>query len=298
MLDVASAFDKAQSGVVAARDAKTETGFPSDCAQTNESKLQRARGEVRVASKLRDGATVLDRLYQSGSAKARVPKGDGFEVVLLNTAGGVTGGDKFQTRIDSAADTTVTTTTQTAERIYRSSGADGRIDTAIEIGEGARVDWLPQETILFDGGRLRRSLTVNMPSSATLLVIEPLVFGRTAMGETVKDGFISDQWRIRRDGELIYADALRVDGAIAETLRADAALGSSLACASLLYCAPDAEDRVDAVRTALGSDGGASAWNGFIAARLAVENGAILRAALHRVVSVLRAGSMPRVWFS
>ena len=260
--------------------------------------MQRAHGEVRVAAKLRAGKTVLDRLYQSGSGKARVPRGDGFEVVLLNTAGGVTGGDRFETEVDVATGTTTTLTTQTAERIYRSTGENGEIATSIKVAENARVDWLPQETILFDGGRLKRSLTVEMAASATLLAIEPLVFGRAAMGETVSGGFISDQWRIRRGGKLVYADALRVNGEIAETLKADASLGGSLACASLVYCAPDAEDRIDPVRAALLDDGAASAWNGLIAARLVAKDGMSLRAALVRTVGALRSGPLPRVWFT
>lgn len=260
--------------------------------------MQRARGKIRVATKLRAGKTVLDRLYQSGSGKARVPRGDGFEVVLLNTAGGITGGDRFETNVEVATGTTTTLTTQTAERIYRSTGENGEIATSINLAEKAHVDWLPQETILFDGGRLQRSLTVEMAASATLLAIEPLVFGRAAMGETVLDGFISDQWRIRRGSKLVYADALRVNGEIAKTLKADASLGGSLACASLVYCAPDAEDRIDPVRAALLDDGAASAWNGLIAARLIAKDSACLRTALVRTVAALRPGPLPRVWFT
>lgn len=260
--------------------------------------MQRAHGEVRVASKLRAGKTVLDRLYQSGSGKARVPRGDGFEVVLLNTAGGITGGDRFETRVDVAPGTTTTLTTQTAERIYRSTGDNGEIATSINIARNARVEWLPQETILFNGGRLKRSLTVEMAKGATLLAIEPLVFGRTAMNETISNAFISDQWRIRRGGELVYADALRVNGEITETLKADASLGGSVACASLVYCAPDAGDRIDPVRLALLDDGAASAWNGLIAARLVAKDSARLRKALVRTVTALRTGPLPRVWFT
>ena len=260
--------------------------------------MQRARGEVRVAAKLRAEKTVLDRLYQIGSGKARVPRGDGFEVVLLNTAGGVTGGDFFETKVDVAPETMTTLTTQTAERIYRSTGENGQIATSIKIAEKARVDWLPQETILFNGGRLKRSLTAEMAANATLLAIEPLVFGRAAMGETVVDGFISDQWRIRREGKLVYADALRVNGEIAETLKADANLAGSLAYASLVYCAPDVEDRIDSVRAALLDDGAASAWNGLIAARLIAKDSTRLRHALVRAVGALRPGPLPRVWFN
>ena len=264
--------------------------------------LQRARGEVRVSAKRRGAATVLDRLYQSGSAKARLPKGAGpsgsFEVVLLNTAGGITGGDLFANTIHADPGTTVTVTTQTAERLYRSTGADGRVDNTLTLGQGARLDWLPQETILFDRARLRRSLTVEMAEDATLLAIEPLVLGRAAMGETVAQGFLSDQWRIRRGGVLTYADALRLDGQIAEATAAPASLNGTIACASLVYIAPDAEDRIDLLRAALGEDGGASAWNGLIAARIVAKDGATLRAALIRAVATLRPGPLPRVWFS
>ncbi|MCL4152765.1 UNVERIFIED_CONTAM: hypothetical protein GTU68_025707 [Idotea baltica] len=269
-----------------------------DAALAFEPELQRARGKVRVTAKLRDGNTVLDRLYQSGSAKARIPKGDGFEVVLLNTAGGITGGDLFENAINAAADTSVTVTTQTAERIYRSTGDEARVANALTIGSGARLDWLPQETILFDRARLRRTLNVHMAEDASFLAIEPLVLGRAAMGETVSRGFLSDHWRVRCGGCLVYADALRLDGNIALTTQARASLNGATACASLLYVAADAEDRIDFVRAALADDGSASAWNGLLAARLVAADGARLRAALIRVVTILRTGPLPRVWFT
>ena len=260
--------------------------------------MQRARGEVRVSAKRRGTATVLDRLYQSGSAKARLPRTGGFEVVLLNTAGGVTGGDRFENTVEAAPSTLVTVTTQTAERIYRSGGTDGGITNTLTIGQGARMDWLPQETILFERARLSRTLTVDMEADAVLLAVEPLVLGRAAMGETVTTAHLSDQWRVRRSGELVYADALRISGDV-QALTADpATLGGAIAAASLLYIAPDAEDRLGAVRDALPARCGASAWNGLLAARLVARDGAALRAALLSVVPLLRPGPMPRVWFT
>ena len=269
-----------------------------DAVSAFEPTLQRARGVVRIAAKRRGEATVLDRLFQSGSGKVRIPRGDGFEAVLLNTAGGVTGGDLFENTIHAAPRTALTITTQTAERIYRSTGTDARINNTLTLGDGARLDWLPQETILFDGGRVRRSLTVEMAADATLLAIEPLVLGRTAMGETVARGLLTDQWRVRRGGALAYADALRLSGDIEALTGAAGALGGARACASLVYIAPDAMDRIDAVRAAIGPDGGASAWNGLIAARLLAQNGQTLRASLIRAVAALRPGPLPRVWFT
>jgi len=246
MLDEASAFDR-----------QTDAATPL---------LQRARGSVHVSAKLRGDTTVLDRLFQSGSAKARVPRGSGFEVVLLNTAGGVTGGDRFENAIEAAPDTHVTVTTQTAERIYRSTGADGHVTNTLTLGEMARLDWLPQETILFDHARLSRHIDVEMTETATLLAIEPLVLGRAAMGETVTQAFLSEQWRVRRNGRLVYADALRLDGEVNAITSAAASLNGAIASASLLYVAPNAEDQIGLVREALQLDGGASAWNNLLAA--------------------------------
>lgn len=258
--------------------------------------MQRARGTVRASFKRRGAATVIDRLYQSGSAKLRLPRTIGAEAVLLNTAGGVTGGDRFETTIDAAPHTALTVTTQTAERLYRSTGADGCIDNVLTVGQGARVDWLPQETILFEGARLRRTLRVDMAGDATLLAIEPLILGRAAMGETVTRGALHDARRIRRGGVLVHADALRFGGDVTGALRPQATLGGRIACASLLYVAPDASDRLEALRGALGRNCAASAWNGLLAARILADTGAELRRTLERAVATLRAGPLPRVW--
>ena len=258
--------------------------------------MQRARGTVRAAFKRRGEATVIDRLYQGGSARLRLPRTTGAEAVLLNTAGGVTGGDRFETTITAAPRTALTVTTQTAERLYRSTGAEGRIDNALILGQGARVDWLPQETILFEGARLRRTLRVDMAGDATLLAVEPLVLGRTAMGERVTRGALHDAWRVRRGGALVYADALRFGGDIAGMLGAQATLDGCIACVALLYVAPDASDRLEALRGTLDKNCAASAWNGLLAARILSDTGAGLRKALERAVATLRTGPLPRVW--
>lgn len=258
--------------------------------------MQRARGVVRASFKRRDAATVVDRLYQSGSGKLRLPNGPGCEAVLLNTAGGVTGGDRFETRIDAAPQTTLTVTTQTAERLYRSTGTEGRIENTLTLRAGARLDWLPQETIMFEGARLERTLTIDMAEDARLLAIEPLVLGRKAMGETVTRGSLVDRWRVSRGGALVYGDALRLSGAIEALLAAPSTFGGARACASLLYIAPDAPDRLEAVRGVMDKNCAASAWNGLIAARFVADTGAELRQAVERTIATLRPEPLPRVW--
>ena len=239
---------------------------------------------------------MIDRLYQQGSSKLRLPRTHDCEAVLLNTAGGVTGGDRFAATLEAAPHTSLTVATQTAERLYRSAGGTGIIENSLKIGAEARIDWLPQETIAFEGFRLRRTLHVDMAQDAALLAIEPLILGRTAMKETVMQGGLVDQWRVHRAGQLVYADALRLEGAIPDTLAPTATMGGAIACASLLYVAPDAEDRIAQVRAALGRDGAASAWNGLIAGRIVAKTGAALRKTLIAAIEALRAKPLPRVW--
>ena len=145
---------------------------------------QRARGELRLDFKTRDGASVLDRLRQDGCLKARFPRveaGAWASTVTLNSAGGVAGGDRLQTAIAAGADTAVTVASQAAERFYRAlPGSVSQVDNRITIEAGAALEWLPQETILFDGCAVRRRLAVDVAADGWFLGVESLVFGRTA----------------------------------------------------------------------------------------------------------------------
>jgi urease accessory protein len=265
--------------------------------------LQRARGHVRLGFRLVEGRSAISTLYQAGSIKPRLPKvpaGQSPEAVLINTAGGIAGGDHFRTEVIVGAGATATVTSQACERIYRSCDEASRVETTVRLEAGARLEWLPQETILFDGGRLSRRLTVEMADDAQLLAMEAVVFGRTARGEVVRDGSWRDTWRIHRGGRLVFADSMLVTGSIADALSRAGVLGGGCAAASLVQVAPGAGERLDAVRGALETgpaEGGASARNGLLVARLAAADGAALRASLTRVLGVLRDGrALPRVW--
>lgn len=261
----------------------------------------RALGAVRVGVAARDGATRLADLAQSGSGKCMIPRLPGrIEAVLLNTAGGITGGDRFDWRAEAGAGATLTLATQTAERLYRAvPGTVGRVTTRLSAEPGARLDWLAQETILFDGCAVERRLEADIAADATLTVVEPLVLGRAAMGETVREGHFTDTWRIRRDGRLVFAEATRLSGPVAEIAARPACWGGNRAAATLLQVGPEAEARLAPLRTALeatGIEGGASAWDGLLACRLLAPTGQALRAALLRLLPVLRPGPLPRVW--
>ncbi|RYF91527.1 MAG: urease accessory protein UreD [Caulobacteraceae bacterium] len=262
---------------------------------------QRARGTARLVVRAEDGRTRLARLYQEGSAKLRLPRARGasLEAVMINSAGGMTGGDRFNWTVEAGAGAHAVLTTQACERVYRASADVARVDTGLTLGPGARLDWLPQETILFDGSALSRRITADLAPDASLLLCEAVILGRHAMGETFARGAFHDRWRVRRDGRLVFADDLRLEGDIPHLIHQPALLAGAGAFATLLLVAPDAAARLDAVRQAidvLGGDlGGASAFDGKLVARLAAPDGLTLRRALIPALAALGAAP-PAVW--
>ncbi|HUF55551.1 MAG TPA: urease accessory protein UreD [Thermohalobaculum sp.] len=273
-----------------------------DAGLLSERTQPRAIGAAAVGAARRGCASTLAGLRQQGSAKIFLPgvPGDALEAVLLNTAGGITGGDRFRWSADAAAGARLVITTQAAERAYRAQDSElASVETRLEIAAGARIDWLPQETILFDRSALSRRIEVDMEPDATLVLAESVVLGRRAMGERVRSCRFSDQWRIRRGGRLVHADALRIWGETAG-LAAPAALGGATAFASIVMVAPDVADRLDPVRRLLadapGVEAGASAFDGCLVLRMLAEDGYALRPALLRLLTCLCGRPLPRVW--
>jgi len=261
--------------------------------------LQRARGRAHLGFAVKNGKTKLTDLHQSGCVKALIPKNHAIrpDAVLINTAGGVTGGDRLRYSAELEEGASLCLTTQTAERIYKSLGDVGQIETSFTLGENASLDWVPQETILFDGSALKRSIDIDMAPSSSALILEPIVMGRKAMGETLKTCQMSDQWRIKRGGKLAYADALRIDDPT--SLMGNATLSGNRAFATLVYVALDAEARLEQMRGLLDFDAvtaAATAWNGCLVTRFIAPDAQPLRAALISTLTHFRAHPLPRVW--
>jgi urease accessory protein len=243
----------------------------------------------------------LARLWQSGSAKAILPRmhGRATEVVFLNTAGGLTGGDRLDYSIDLAAGAQAVGTTQTAERAYLSRTGMAQVDVTLTLGAGAKLHWLPQEMIVFDGAAIARNLQVEMAEDAELAVLETLVLGRAAMGERLARIHLRDQRRVIRGGRQVMLEAIALDDA--DLIRPGVAgLGDAVAVATLALFAPDAEDRLAALRAVLPSDGvvraAASAWDGRVVARFMAPAAWPLRQAVARAVATVTGGALPRVW--
>lgn len=258
--------------------------------------MQRAKGRAEVGFTARG----LKHLYQSGCCKALLPKNfqSTSEAVFINTSGGATGGDRlhYSAWVDGGARLDVTT--QAAERIYRATTGKAAITNTLTLGENCHMDWLPQETILFDGAALKRQLNIAMAESASLLALETLVLGRKAMGETLHTASLSDQWRIRRGDSLIYADALRFDAPNAQT-KGLATLNGNRALATIIFVAPDAENRLEYARSLLpfpDVEAAASAWNGILSLRFLAPDAQPLRKALISFLTQFRGRDLPRVW--
>ena len=231
-------------------------------------------------------STRLARLDQRSPMRALLPRpaiGDPVTAVVANVSGGVVGGDRLGVSVTAAADAAALITSQAAEKIYRSTGAVSHWSTRLTVAPGAWLEWMPQEAILFDGARLRRATEIDLSPGARLLASDSLVFGRIARGERFSTGLLHETWRVRRDGRLVWADALRLADDIPVKLAGRAGFAGARACATVLYTGDDAAERLDLARRlvdAPGVRGGATCVGGLLVARLLSETPLALRQCL------------------
>lgn len=224
--------------------------------------------------------------------------------VLVNTGGGIVGGDSLAIEAELGARAAALVTAQAAEKIYRSWGPPARVAARLRVGEGARLEWLPQETILFDGARLDRRLAIDLAEGAECLAGEILVFGRRARGETMQSGALGDRWSVRREGRRVWEDALILDALDEAVLDKPALFAGARASATLVCASADPAKALEIARDALAgaTNAGAGIVNSLLVARLLDPDPARLRRDYARAWSALRAGlwdlpgRLPRLW--
>jgi urease accessory protein len=262
----------------------------------------RAVGSIALTVRKSAGITQRSVVREEGSLRVRCPgpRTAELEAVIVNTAGGMAGGDRFNLDVAVEPKARLVVTTAAAEKVYRTIGPAATIDVKLAVGAGGTLAWLPQETILFDRSRLWRSIEIDLAEDAQLVLAEAIVFGRLGMGETVDASTLFDRWRVRRNGRLIHAEAMRLDGAMAAKLRGPAVAKGGVAVATVLIVPGD--DGIAASVRVLGEnfrgEVGASAWNGFAIVRLCAADGAALRHDLVAVLTALRGTSLPRLWLN
>ncbi|UGA42304.1 urease accessory protein UreD [Bradyrhizobium quebecense] len=262
----------------------------------------RAQGAVRFGVHRKDGVTRRGDLHESGSLRVRFPSPEdhGLSAMFVNTAGGIAGGDRFDIAIAAGQGARLTLTTAAAEKVYRAPGAAARLDIALKVADGAHLSWLPQETILFDRARIHRGFDIDLAEGASLLLCEIVVFGRAAMGETMRHGEFVDRWRMRRGGRLVFAETIRLDGEIGDKLARPAIAGGGCAIGTALIV-PGDDALVERIREAsesFGGEVGISAWNGFAMARFCAQDAARLRADMMAVLGRASLVPLPRLWLN
>lgn len=266
--------------------------------------MQRSHGRALVAlGRGRGGPSALVRLEQAGSAKAILPRCHTPvpEVVFLNTSGGLTSGDRLCLTLDLGAGVRATGTTQTAERAYAArDGAPARIEVRASVGSGGRLDWLPQETILYEDAALDRVTTIDLAEDAACLICECVILGRHAMGETPRHAHLTDRREIRRAGRPVLVETLRIDPEVLAAGHRPGVLGGARAVAVVALVAPGAADALPALRASLtvaGVAAAASAFDDRCVARMTATDGWPLRRQLALALAALRPGqALPRVW--
>ena len=264
----------------------------------------RAEGVLRASFRRTRRGTAIDSTHEAGGLRLRfpnVPAGSlpDLEAVCINTGGGMVGGDTARLAFEVGSDAAATITTQSAEKIYRSEGPPTMIAVELDVDAGGTAEWLPQETILYDGVRLRRNIEVRLGADATLLMVESLVFGRLAMGETLRSGMMHDRWRVRRSDRLVFAEDMRLEGAVATILDRPAIGAGARAFATVLLIAPECESRLDTIRATLEgkpAEWGVSAWNGMLLVRILSPSPDRVRATILPLLMALRGRAAPRVW--
>ncbi len=272
-----------------------------------------AGGAVRlVLKRAADGTTALADLYHAQPLRVLFPyavRGDIFQAAIACVSGGLVGGDRLAIAATLDAGARAMLIGQAAEKVYRSRGEDCTVETELRAGDGAWLEYLPQETILFDAARLRRRTQVFLSPQAQFVGGGILVFGRTARGETLQSGLVHDAWEFRgEDGALLWKDALHMDGDLEKLLANPATFGGARAYGTLIFAGAAAAQHRDAVRALAEQTStpalriGAAAFRGLLIVRFLGGNALELRDAYAAVWTYLRAAAgglpaaMPRLW--
>lgn len=264
----------------------------------------RAQGRIDLSVQNRNGTTVRNRVREEGASRIRFPRErlNRLDAILVNVAGGVTGGDRYSVHVDAGAGTRTAISTVAAEKIYRSAADVAHIDVSLRLEGDARLAWLPQETIIFDRARLARRIEVDMAPESRLTFCEATYLGRTAMGEAISQIDWREAWTLRRGGRRIFADRLRLQGDATRTLARQATGRGARAIATLIHVAPDAENFCEPLREKLQAgqtdrcEAAVSHFNGMLIVRFLAAHGHDLRLRLVDCLSALPNADVPRSW--
>lgn len=268
-------------------------------------------GTLRLAFRQRGDTTELADLLHRAPLRALFPRSREPDVpvaAIVNTGGGLVGGDRLDVHVRVEDGASALVTGQAAEKVYRSTGAVCRLEVALSVAANAWLEWLPQETILFEGARLERTTAIDADPAARVMAGDILVFGRTARGEALTRGQLRDAWTVRQGERLVFADALKLDDDLVGTMADPACLDGAVAVGTLLFVGSDAERHLPLARRLmdphLGAElrGGATVIGGILLMRWLGRDAMMLRNSFGLVWAAFRhavggrAAVLPRLW--
>ena len=270
-------------------------------------------GTAEIGFGCREGITRLTHLYQRDPLRVLFPTpaaGDPLLAVLVTTSGGLVAGDRLDIGVRLAENAVAHVTASAAEKVYRSLGPTTEIRQSLSVATGAALEFLPLDTILFDGARLWRETTIELGSGAVFLGGDIVVLGRRARGEGFTRGFLREVWQVRHDGRLVWGDALHVEGDIAGIINNPACFDGAAAFATMILAPAGQDPRrfLDCARKVQSAGAtdrvqcGVTATVGLVIARWLATDAAALRKAYANLASHLRREalglppSLPRLW--
>ncbi|MBD2001151.1 urease accessory protein UreD [Leptolyngbya sp. FACHB-541] len=174
------------------------------------------QGNLQLEFAQREGTTQLSRAFAQAPLKVQRPfYPEGSEVchsVILHTAGGIVGSDRLSLNVSLHPQAHALITTASAAKVYRSKGVEAKQSTHLKVAAGACLEWLPQETIVFDGANYRQNLRVDLAEDSLWLGWEMTRLGRSARGEK----FASGEWRshteVWQNNQLLWVDPQWLQG--------------------------------------------------------------------------------------
>ena len=274
-----------------------------DADSVSDDQLQRSHGAARLAFANRDNRNSIVERYASAPVRILTPSIQGGipEAVLANTSGGIAGGDTSHIDILVAQNSQALVTGQAAEKIYRSIDMPASIRTVIKIEDGSTLEYLPQESILFDGAKLNRAVNISLGARSCLLLSEMFVLGRWAMNEDFTRGIFLDRWSIDVAGQPIWREGLRVEGGLS-SLSSSLGFANARALATIFYAGANAAEVLGLARDVIGPMGGATIVRGMLVVRMLGNEAGMLKQQLSEIISIIRAAALgrpaevPRVW--
>jgi urease accessory protein len=271
-------------------DASAFATLPRRWDNSSDQDLQRAEGSCRIVLGSSERGTRVMDVYQRSPIRVLFPRTAGPQVqeaVLVNTSGGIAGGDRLESSVTAMENASIAVTTQAAEKVYRALDEPAHILTTLKVHDAGRLAWLPQETIIFNHARVCRRTEIEVSSGSELLALEWLVLGRAAHGEKLSAGDIMDSWRVKKDGQLVWADSFRATNDVFPHLCRKALLSDCTAVATMLYFGPDLDVRLQFIRelaSSLECQCASTLVGGLVVVRFGAKVSCDLRAALHKLL--------------